>query len=213
MAAKYSLKRYQPINLRVWHWLNAFFVTSLLGTVVLRKTFLSRKMNVRFIEEAAAALDAELPQNVAKNAAKAMVNNLWDWHIYLGFALSALLVYRIVIIFLEKRFPLKPSLEAVKFARTAQGEEKVATRQFAGVQFMYFITYGMLLFMVLSGLFLSFADSWGISEEFSEEVCEFHEAAMWFFAVFVPVHVAGVVRAELTRYKGIVSDMIHGGNP
>jgi Ni,Fe-hydrogenase I cytochrome b subunit len=46
----------------------------------------------------------------------------------------------------------------------------------------------------------------------SHNIQEVHEALLWFFVIFTVTHIVGVIKAELTTDKGLISDMFNGGN-
>jgi len=64
--------------------------------------------------------------------------------------------------------------------------------------------------MAISGLVMYFRGALGIDKGSSELVKELHEWAFWFFALFIIAHIAGVVKAELSNDKGIVSSIFNG---
>ena len=72
------------LNFRIWHWLNAAVVLGLLGTVFLRKTFLSWKTNSEILTSKLAEIDIVVTQEQAKVLAKAVRAGMWEWHIILG---------------------------------------------------------------------------------------------------------------------------------
>ena len=177
----------RPLGLRVWHWSSGLILGLILLTVFLRKTFMSsRKM--------AATLTAELTksgiqvsEDAAKLAGRAIRDGMWEWHYRLGFVLAGLLVFRFVF----GRFPF-PKLRSLK-------------------GFTHAGFYAVTAFMAVSGLLMYFSEVFHLSESLVDEIQEIHETGQWFFFIFVPMHLIGVVRAELTGERGIVSRMIHGG--
>lgn len=206
-----SLKREQPAALRLWHWANATVVLGLLGTVLLRKTFLSWRANAAMIEAKAEAAGATLPADFAQAIAKSMRDVMWEYHHRLGVALAALLTIRIIIVIVKKRYPLRDALRGLRAASQAEGADKSERLHFALVSAGYVAFYLSTLFMVVTGLMMLGATRLGLSKDTLSLLKESHETMLWFFVVFVGVHLAGVVRAELTKYRGIVSDMINGG--
>lgn len=186
-------------SFRLWHWLNAIAVLGLLGTVLLRKTFLSYKTNGAVIQEELAKLNMEITLDAAKAIGRTIRAPMWEWHYILGFALAALLVWRIWLHFTERSLCFR---EETKNAPTLH--EK-------GVYVMYGALYGFVIVMAVTGLFLYFGKDMGIEKGLLHDVKEFHEVLMWFFVFFVPAHVIGLFVAENRGDKGIVSDMIGEG--
>lgn len=209
---KYSFKKYQPLGLRLWHWLNAVVILSLLLTVLLRKTLLSWRTNSALIEQKITDAGSVITADLAKEIAIAIRNPLWDWHIYLGYTLAFLLVVRILVaVLIEKKiFEISHFKNIFNINRFAPSDKKQAMH-YSLVKIGYVVFYLMTLVMVLTGLLLAFEGNLNLSESISEFFEETHELSMWFFVVFIGVHLGGVLWAENTTEKGIVSDMINGG--
>lgn len=208
-----TFRKYQPLSLRLWHWANAIVILGLLATVLIRKTFLSWRTNALVIEEKLKATGVTITPELAKEIAVAIRQPLWDWHIILGYGLSFLIIARVLIaIFGERECP---GLSAVKRALKVWSlppVERSHELHFTVVKMGYAVFYLVTLFMVLSGLLLTFKAELGISKDLANLTKEVHELTMWFFVVFISGHLMGVVFAETRNDKGIVSDMIHGGS-
>jgi cytochrome b561 len=209
-SADLSLERAHPAPLRLWHWANALVVFGLLGTVLLRKTFLSWRANAVMIEDKALAAGVIVPTDLAVGIAKSLRDVMWEYHHRFGVALAILLVVRVVIALVTKRQPLRDALRGFQAASAASGKDKAERQHFALVSAGYVAFYLSTLFMVVTGLAMLNAARLGLSKGTTSLLKENHELMLWFFVVFVGVHLIGVVRAELTRYRGIVSAMISG---
>ncbi len=208
-----GFRQYRPVALRVWHWLGALTVLGLLGTVVLRKTFLSWRTNAGVIQQEASELGVTgLTAEGAGAIARALRAPMWEWHYVLGFALVGLLLLRLVLGFARRELaPVRSVLrEAEAYRALATPREGSALHRLL-VKAGYALFYAAVLFMCTSGLALYFKQELGLSRALAGNVKEAHELAMWFFALFVPAHLLGVVVAELRGERGLVSDMIHGG--
>lgn len=205
MENKSLFKKYQPLSMRIWHWGSALVVLGLLLTVLLRKTFLSWRSNARLIEERVIEAGGTVSTEVAAAIAKELRNIMWEWHNYLGFALGALLLYRIVLAIRSKNQSVVQLLKKEK--------NSLPVKYFAAVRAVYALFYIATTFMVVSGFMLYFEKELGISKDLKSFLKENHELAMWFFVGFVAVHILGVVAAETRKAtRGIVSDMINGGD-
>ncbi len=79
------------------------------------------------------------------------------------------------------------------------------------VKYLYVAFYLMLIVMVATGLVLIYADDVALLHKFEHEVKEVHNFTMYLVMAFIVLHVVGVVWAENTKNRGIVSDMINGG--
>ena len=72
---------------RVWHWLNAAMILGLVGTVLLRKGFLSHRVNSEIIMGKLSALGIIISKSDATTIAKSIRDIMWEWHIILGYGL------------------------------------------------------------------------------------------------------------------------------
>lgn len=186
---KYTLK------FRIWHWLNAFVVLGLLGTVFLRKTFLSWRTNSEILMGKLTEFDIVVSAEQAKILAKAVRAGMWEWHIILGYALAFFMLYRIYLYFADTSV-------REKFSELDLHKK--------GVKIIYFLMYATLFFMTVSGLAIHFYQELGMSKDFAHDIKEIHEAVYNILLVTVPLHIAGVVFADATKEQGLISRMIHG---
>ncbi|MFA6137155.1 MAG: cytochrome b/b6 domain-containing protein [Sulfurimonas sp.] len=186
---KYSL------GFRLWHWLNAVVIVALLGTVFLRKTFLSWRTNSELLMSKLQEMGIEITAAQAKILAQTIRDGMWQWHIIFGYALAFLVLYRIYLFFNDKS-------EKEAFSSLTLHKK--------GVQSLYYVFYATLIFMSVSGLVIHFYELLGLTKETAHDIAEIHEAVFNFIMIFVPIHIAGVVIAENRDEKGLVSTMIHG---
>lgn len=209
----FSFKKYQPLSLRLWHWLNALVIISLLTTVLLRKTLLSWRGNSALIQQKLNDAGSAISPDLAKEIAITIRNPLWDWHIYLGYALTILLIGRLLIALVMKKklvnlSHLKNFLSVNKFPKL----QRKKVLHFSLVKMGYAGFYIATLLMVVTGLLLVFKGNLNLSKSVSEIFKEMHELMMWIFVMFSGAHLIGVIIAENNGNSGIVSDMINGGN-
>ena len=186
------------MSFRIWHWLHAFVVLGLLGTVFLRKTFLSWRANSEILTAKLSDMQIDVTSEQAKLLAKAVRASMWEWHILLGYALAFLLIVRVLLFF------------------TQSGKQNyLDIRSFSLHKMMvklgYIGIYAVLGFMAISGLSLNFYEELGLVKETVESVKEVHEAVFNLVWIFVLMHIVGVVIADNRDEVGIVSEMISGG--
>ena len=98
------------LSFRVWHWLNALVIIGLLGTVFLRKTFLSWRDNAQIIMSKFSEMGVVITKEQAKVVAQTIRDGMWEWHIILGYALAFLVLYRIYLFF-RSGIPTEESYE------------------------------------------------------------------------------------------------------
>lgn len=186
--------KYSPA-FRIWHWLNAIVVLGLLGTVFLRKTFLSWRTNSEILMNKLLEIDIEITAVQAKVLAKAVRAGMWEWHIILGYALAFLLIYRLYLFF--------------TFKRTKKSFGSLPTHKKA-VRTSYYLIYATLTFMAVTGLVIHFYQELGLLKDTAHDIKEIHELVFNVIMIFVPLHIAGVVIAENRDQKSIISTMING---
>jgi Ni/Fe-hydrogenase 1 B-type cytochrome subunit len=183
-------------SFRIWHWLNAVVLLGIFGTLLLRETFLNYKENAKIIGAKLSSFGIAIADDQAREVAKALRAPMWEWHIYLGYALAFLLLWRITLFFTQS------GKQSYRFADLDMHHKAVSVG--------YIVVYAALFFMVISGVTMHLHESFGISDTTAHGIKEFHETVANIILFFVPLHIAGVVVAEMRGEKNIVSNMIHG---
>jgi cytochrome b len=89
-------------------------------------------------------------------------------------------------------------------------ENSVQYRHYLYVKWLYLLFYLILALMALTGLGLAFGRNLGFTRETHQLIKTVHSLCQYFMYVFVVVHLGGVIIAENTKDKGIVSGMING---
>lgn len=194
----FSEKR--SLNIRVWHWLSALATIGLMFTYIFRKTWFNYKENAQILQIKLSEIGVALTDDKAKEIAKIFRDNMWQWHYYLGFLFAALLVFRLyAFVSKSEKFP------TCKAKESSDGEFKRA-------KYAHGAFYLVAAYMSISGLVMYFRESLGIDKESLHLVKELHEWAFWFFVIFLVGHIVGVIKAELTTDKGLISEMFSGGD-
>jgi len=186
------------LDFRIWHWIHAVVVLGLLGTVFLRKTFLSWRTNSELLTQKLSEINLEVTAEQAKVLAKAIRTPMWEWHIILGYALVALLVWRVILFFTQSGKQNYQNLEEENF------HKKMVKLGHIGI-------YGILIFMAVSGLVIHFYEALGLTKDGAHDIKEIHELVFNAILIFVPLHIIGVFIADNQDEKGIISDMVNGG--
>lgn len=186
------------LDFRLWHWIHAAVVLGLLGTVFLRKTFLSWRSNAEILKEKLSGIDIEISADQASILAKAIRAPMWEWHIILGYALSVLLLWRLLLFFTTSG----------KLNYQKNQNETLHTKM---VKLSYIALYTVLLFMAVTGLTMHFYEPLELTKDTLHDIKELHELVYNAILIFVPLHLIGIIVAEIRDEKGMISDMIHGG--
>jgi cytochrome b561 len=183
------------IKFRVWHWLNALIISALILTVWLRESFLSYKTNAPLLLSKLSEMGVTITQEQSVTLAKALRAELWQWHIYLGYALIAMILFRVFLVF-------KDNSEKVSFMKKSL-HKKVVTLS-------YLLFFVALFAISASGMVLTFHDTLSIDEEKLHDIKEVHESLYFFIMAFVGLHLLGLIVAENRGENGIISTMFHG---
>ncbi len=191
------MKKYS-ISFRIWHWLHAFVILGLLATVFLRKTFLSWRTNSEILSTELSSMSIDVSVEQATLLAKAVRAPMWEWHILLGYGLALLLLVRIMLFFTQS-------------GKQNYIDIKSSTLHKKMVKIGYIGIYSILAFMAISGLSIHFYEELSLLKETAKSIKEVHELVFNAVWIFVLLHIGGVVLADNTDEKGLVSDMINGG--
>jgi len=186
------------LSFRAWHWLHAAVILGLLGTVFLRKTFLSWRSNSEILMQKLSEFGIDITAEQAKVVAKAIRAPMWEWHIWLGYALTLLVLWRAMLFFTQS-------------GRHNYSDILHETLHKKAVKLGYLLLYAAIAFMASSGVIIHFYDTLGLTKSAAHDIKELHELLFYLILFFVPLHIAGVMIADTTSEKGIVSDMINGG--
>ncbi|MDB5012650.1 MAG: Ni,Fe-hydrogenase cytochrome b subunit [Daejeonella sp.] len=199
-------------NLRLWHWASALIITGSLLTVLVNSTLLDPRTNADFLKSLLEHDGVLITSKQAGSAARGLEDKVWDIHIYLGYILSGLFVFRILLE-LFQRFDQKffSKLKEAKAAyQNTRSGSKNALHDLT-VKILYLTFYLLLALMVITGLSLAFKTGLGIPQAMANSIKEVHGFSMYLIIAFIVVHIAGVLTVERKEKKGIVSDMINGG--
>ena len=128
-----NFKRYQPLGLRVWHWLNALAVTGLLLTVLLHNTFLNPRKNAALIQEKLSASGTTVSIELARKAAGAMRERMFEWHYYFGFLLTGAFLIRVIVGLVQSEFPWQHILIGIRHFRKSDAADKRSAFHFTVV--------------------------------------------------------------------------------
>lgn len=180
-------------RLRVWHWLFVGTVFGMVMTVLLRKTFLSWRTNSELIIDKMATFGIDVTAEQAKIVAQAIRAPMWEWHIILGYVFAFLVLIRVAMIIKEG---------------FGYAQDKTPYKQ--TVYLLYKVVYLFVIILGVTGIVLHNREALELSKDLAHNIKEFHEILAYVFALFIPVHITGVIIAEIKEDKGIVSKMISG---
>ncbi len=196
-------------SIRLWHWANTLVIAGSLLTVLINSTLLDRKSASALIENELHQAGANVSPEQARSAWHGLEDQVWDYHVYFGYALAALLVFRLVSEWIPRsKNGMRQQVSAA--IRAYRQHPDKAMRHRLVVKLLYVTFYVVLVIMVISGLLLVFKSDLGIAKPISHSIKEVHGFCMYLVLGFIGIHVAGVFMAERKDEPGIVSGMING---
>lgn len=180
---------------RILHWLIAFAFLLLLITIFLRKTWMEKNHVAEIIQTFLKDNGyAALPQDEAISLAKKIRKPMWEWHIYLGYFLTGLYCIRLAVPFFGK----------MKFSSPFKEELNTKTKfQF----WVYLVFYTCTAVSLITGLIIEFGP-----KVYKKPMEEIHELSLYYLLSFMILHFAGILIAEFTSNKGLISRIISGRN-
>ena len=207
-----ATQRKNSAALRIWHWTSALLILGLLITILFQFVIVKARSAAPLFQETLQQSNITLTTQQARSLTRIISHRIWDWHIYLGVGLSVMLVLRIITEMMQpatQKFSAK--LRQVRKLFQEVGADSPDYRHSLFVKYSYVAFYILLVVMVVTGLALIYADDMAFLHSLEHSLKEVHNFTMYLIMAFAALHIIGVVRAELSTDKGIVSDMINGG--
>ncbi len=179
---------------RIVHWAIAISFLLLLNTIFLRLTWLNKNNMADIIQEYLKGTGQTMPHEQVIAIAKKIRQPMWNWHIYIGYVLVGLLSIRFALpLFGEMKFqnPLAADISfKVKFQR-----------------WVYILLYVGIVISLITGLLMEFGP-----KSLREPMEEIHALGIYYLVPFIIIHLAGLLIAEFTDQRGIVSRIISGSD-
>jgi len=197
--------------IRTWHWLTFIILSSSIITVLLTSTLFNQRDNIVVVQNQLKAKGITVTEDQAFSVSREYEDKLWGVHKLLGYGLAFLLLSRVMIEFMHKpeekfRTRMKNSFLLYK----QNSENKKEYRHYLIVKWSYLFFFVLLFLMVLTGLGLAFGRELSFSRGLHNTVKEIHSITQYFIYAFLLFHVGGVIIADNTSDKGLVSGMISG---
>lgn len=177
---------------RIIHWTIAITFLLLLITIFLRLTWMNKFQMADIIQEYMKGTGQTMSYDEIVIMAKQIRKPMWQWHIYLGYVLVGLFSIRFIL----------PAFGEMKFQNPMASKLTLkATIQ----KWSYLIFYLCVVGSLITGLLIE----WG-PKEWKKPVEEIHELGIYYLVGFIVIHLAGVLMAEFTIHKGIISRIVRG---
>ena len=198
----------KPASIRLWHWLAFLFFLASITTVIFGSTLFTTKSNIPMVQEQVQQKGGSVTEKQAWAVAHEYSDKLWTLHKFIGYGLSFLLLFRIiteVAISKEKKLAVRVRAALNYPAETIDRKHNLL------VQYGYLIFYAMFILMSITGLILAFEDvKW--LDPLHQLAKNLHSIVQYGLYAYMLTHIIGVIRADLTKYGGIVSRMINGNS-
>jgi Ni/Fe-hydrogenase 1 B-type cytochrome subunit len=213
MTTEPSFREKHSRSMRIWHWGTFIIMLGSLITVLLAKTILNTRANIPLVQDTLKEGNIAVSTDQAKSVAHEFNDIIWHWHTYIGYVLAALLLFRILFEFFQpqeqKFIPLlKKALKYVKQPNI----DKLNAKHYLLVRCAYLSFYISIFVQVCTGLFMAYSDDDESLKSLRSLASNIHSVFMWIILAYIVLHIAGTINAELSkRNKGLVSDMINGG--
>lgn len=177
---------------RILHWAIAVAFTLLLITIFLRLTWLNKVNVAAIIQNYLLDTGQILTQDQLLALAKKIRQPMWDWHIYLGYILTGLFSIRFML-------PLFGHMKLQSpFGKDLSTKDKLK-------KWTYIIFYFCVIISLVTGLIIKFGP-----KELKEPMEDIHVLGIYYLIAFIVVHLSGVLIAEFTDQKGIISRIVSG---
>lgn len=202
VASTPSFRKEHSKPLNIWHWSNLLIIAGILITVLLAKTIFSGKENIPLVQNALEKKGVTITLEQAKAVTKLYTQKLWDWHVYFGYALSGLFLFRILLEFfqvVDQKF--FRTLKNARHYLRLKSNEKQTTKHFLNVRYIYLLFYLNLVFMVASGLFIKFSDGYSDLKPIRSAIKDIHNIGMYVILSFIFIHLAGLLIFEQSKKR------------
>ena len=184
--------RNYPAVYRIVHWAIAASFLLLLVTIFLRLTWMNKYNVAAIIQDQLAVTQQHISEDQAIALAKKIRQPMWDWHIYTGYALVGLFAFRFTL----------PAFGRMQF-QNPLGKGLAPEAKFR--KWIHLIFYGSVVISLATGLLIV----WG-PKGWKEPLEQVHELGIYYLVAFIATHLAGVLLAEFTDHKGIISRIVSG---
>lgn len=184
-------KSYSKIY-RIIHWAIAVSFILLLITIFLRLTWMNKNNVAEIIWSYLSKTGQVLPQEQLIVLAKQIREPMWQWHIYIGYFLVGLFSLRFMLPMFGK---MKIQNPLDKKSNTKEKFQK----------WTYLIFYICIIVSLVTGLIIELGP-----KSLKKPIEGIHILSIYYLVPFILIHFGGVLIAEFTDQKGIISRIISG---
>ncbi|HUH29194.1 cytochrome b/b6 domain-containing protein [Gelidibacter sp.] len=177
---------------RIVHWAIAISFLLLLITIFLRLTWMNKYNMAAIIQDYLKDTGQILSEEQGIALAKKIRQPMWDWHIYLGYVLVGLFSIRFLL----------PAFGQMKI-QNPLGKNLSTKAKFQ--KWTYIIFYVCVIVSLVTGLIIELGP-----KEFKKPMEAIHVLGIYYLVAFIILHLIGVITAEFTEHRGIISRIVSG---
>ena len=177
---------------RIIHWAIAISFLLLLITIFLRLTWMNKYNMAAIIEDYLISTEQSLSQDQLITLAKKIRQPMWNWHIYIGYVLVGLFSIRFIL----------PAFGQMKIQNPLS--KNLSTKKRIQ-KWTYVIFYVCVIVSLVTGLIIELGP-----KELKKPMEEIHVLGIYYLIAFIVIHFSGVLIAEFTEQKGIISRIVSG---
>ena len=175
---------------RLLHWTMALAMPILFITGFLRMYWMNKNHIVSLIENKVGTV---IPKEQMSDIAKAIREPMWQWHEVFAKVMILSFIARIIYMLVK----------GIRFPNPFKRNTSLKVR-FQGFTYIYF--YLFVFISATTGICIEkeFFPSW------ENEIETIHKLGIYWFPIFIVLHISGILIAEFSSNKGITSKMIGG---
>lgn len=177
---------------RLIHWALAFTFLFILLTVFLRTGWMNKGSMGNIIQENLSQSGITISKEDAAKIGKEVRRPMWQYHVIAGYVLIGLYVIRIAITIRQGVGFANP------FAPDSSTKEKFKS-------WIYILFYGLVCVSLFTGFMVVNGP-----KNLKDAMETVHVQSLYYAITFIALHIGGVLIAEISSEKGIVSNMISG---
>ncbi len=177
---------------RIIHWSIAISFLLLLLTIFLRLTWMNKYNVAAIIQDYLSGTEQTLSQESLIVLAKKIRQPMWNWHIYIGYVLVGLFSIRLIL----------PAFGHMKIQNPL---DKNLSTKMKLQKWTYILFYLCVMVSLVTGLIIELGP-----KELKKSMEEIHKLGIYYLIAFIGIHIAGVLIAEFTDQKGILSRIVSG---
>ena len=177
---------------RIIHWAIAISFLLLLLTIFLRLTWMNKHNVAAILQDYIIGTGQTLSEDQLIVLAKKIRQPMWDWHIYIGYVLVGLFSIRFIL----------PAFGHMKIQNPLS---KDLTAKMKVQKWTYLIFYISVIVSLTTGLIIELGP-----KDLKKSMEDIHVLSIYYLLAFITIHLAGVLLAEFSDQKGIISRIVSG---